>query len=128
MILEVDASDPTPVYEQIRGQVVDMVVAGTLSAGTRLPTIRQLATDLGLAKGTVAKAYETLLRDGVVRSAGRNGTVVADDQLPALADRDAHLEEAARSYAVRVRQLGVDTEQAVEVFERATERLRRIGS
>jgi GntR family transcriptional regulator len=128
MILEVDGSDPTPVYEQIRGQVVDMVVAGTLPAGTRLPTIRQLATDLGLAKGTVAKAYETLLRDGIVRSAGRNGTVVADDQLPAPADRDAQLEEAARSYAVRVRQLGVDTEQAVEAFERATRQLGRVRS
>lgn len=64
MILEVDPADPTPVYEQLRAQIVQMVAAGTLTAGTRLPTIRQLATDLGIAKGTVARAYEALLRDG----------------------------------------------------------------
>lgn len=108
MIIEVDPDDPTPVYEQIRGQVKRMVAAGTLEVGTRLPTIRQLATDLGLAKGTVAKAYEVLLRDGIVVSGGRRGTVVAEHPQRSGRQRDAELRAAAHSYAVLVRQLGVD--------------------
>jgi DNA-binding transcriptional regulator YhcF (GntR family) len=123
VILNVDPSDPTPVYEQIRGQVTRMVVAGTLTAGTRLPTIRQLAVDLGLAKGTVAKAYESLLRDGIVESAGRRGTVVADHE-PDPASRDAGLQEAARAYAVRVRQLGAGSDEAVAVLRAALDELR----
>ena len=77
MILRVDASSPVPVYEQLRAQISTMVASGTLAAGTQLPTIRQLATDLGLAKGTVNKAYDELLRAGVVTSDGRRGTRVA---------------------------------------------------
>ncbi len=116
MILEVDARDPTPVYEQIRAQMVRMVAAGTLPPGTRLPTIRQLATDLGVAKGTVAKAYEALLRDDVVRSSGRNGTVINERVVPDEARRDRELLEAARTYAVRVRQLGIDRDAATAAF------------
>jgi len=123
VILEVDPADPTPVYEQIRAQIVDMVAAGTLSAGARLPTIRQLAADLGLAKGTVARAYETLLRDGIVSSAGRNGTAIAADRAPDLAHRDTQLHRAAHLYAVRVKQLGIDTETAAEALEHALDQL-----
>lgn len=123
MILAIDPADPTPVYEQIRAQIAHMVAAGSLTAGSRLPTIRQLATDLGLAKGTVAKAYEALLREGIAVSAGRQGTVVAADRLPDAAIRDAQLRAAARSYAVRTRQLGIDVDDAVRAFARAVDEL-----
>ncbi|MGH9170203.1 MAG: GntR family transcriptional regulator [Acidimicrobiales bacterium] len=77
MILRVDASDALPVYEQIRQQLLAMIASGVLAPGAQLPTIRQLAADLGLAKGTVSRAYESLLRDRAVESRGRSGTVVA---------------------------------------------------
>ena len=67
-----------------------MVAAGTLVPGTQLPTIRQLATDLGLAKGTVNKAYDELLRAGVAVSDGRRGTRIA------LRPRDRPKSERAR--------------------------------
>lgn len=108
MILSVDPDDPTPVYQQIRGQIQRMVASGTLTVGTRLPTIRQLATDLGLAKGTVAKAYEALLHDGLVTAAGRHGTVVAPHRITDPATRTAELHAAARDYAITVHQLGID--------------------
>lgn len=112
MIVEVDPDDPTPVYEQLRGQVARMVVAGTLAPGTRLPAIRQLATDLGLAKGTVARAYELLLRDGYVEAGGRRGTLVRRRPAEvATADRqqaDEELARLARHLAVAARQAGAD--------------------
>ena len=55
MNLQVDTSSPIPPYEQIRAQIQAMVTSGALGAGTRLPPIRQLAGDLGLATNTVGR-------------------------------------------------------------------------
>src|SRR4051794_31810148 len=76
MILEVDLASAVPPYEQIRAQVTALVRAGALEAGARLPPIRQLAAALGVASGTVARAYRELESDGVVATRGRNGTTV----------------------------------------------------
>ena len=76
MILSIDPGSPTPAYEQIRDQVVAAVAARTLHPGTRLPTVRQLAGDLGLAANPVARAYRELETEGHVATRGRNGTIV----------------------------------------------------
>lgn len=78
MILRVDQDSAVPPYEQIRGQVATMVQTGVLVDGSRLPAIRQLAKDLGLATGTVARAYRELEADGVVETRGRHGTAVVE--------------------------------------------------
>lgn len=127
MILSVDPDDPTPVYQQIRSQIQRMVASGALTAGTRLPTIRQLATDLGLAKGTVARAYEALLHDGIVTSGGRHGTAIAPDRTPDPATRTAELHAAARHYAVSVHQLGIDPDTAITALIGAMSNLDRLN-
>ncbi|GAB2476547.1 GntR family transcriptional regulator [Xylanimonas ulmi] len=68
---------PVPVYEQIRAQVTAAVAVGTLAPGDRLPASRDLARDLGVAVGTVQRAYKELEAGGVVESRRRTGTVVA---------------------------------------------------
>ncbi len=123
MIVHVDPADPTPVYEQLRAQVARMVASGALTEGTRLPTIRQLAADLGLAKGTVAKAYEALLRDGVVEAAGRRGTVVARGRTLTARQRRAALEETARAFALRAHQLRASSEEAHAALDAAWQEL-----
>ena len=67
----------TPPYEQIRTQVSSLIALGTLAPGTRLPTVRSLAADLGIAAGTVARAYRELEQSGLIETRRRNGTVVA---------------------------------------------------
>jgi DNA-binding transcriptional regulator YhcF (GntR family) len=127
VILRVEPESAVPVYEQLRTQIVNMVTAGTMQPGTQLPTIRQLASDLGLAKGTVSKAYDELLRAGVVVSDGRRGTRVADE--PGIhrtkAEVTRELVTAAEQYAVAARQLGVDDQTAVDAASRALNRLGR---
>ncbi len=78
--LALDPSSAVPVAEQIQVQVVDLVTTGALPAGRRLPPVRTLASTLGVAPGTVAKAYRALEQEGFVVTAGRNGTVVADQR------------------------------------------------
>jgi GntR family transcriptional regulator len=119
VILSVDPNRALPVYEQVREQIKRMVAAGTLRAGTRLPTIRQLAADLGLAKGTIARAYELLETDAVIQSNGRKGTVVLEMTTASKQDQTAGLDAAAESLVVIARQLGTDEASAVAALRRA---------
>jgi GntR family transcriptional regulator len=85
--ISVDLGSPTPPYEQIRLQISALIAAGGLTAGTRLPAVRSLAADLGLAAGTVARAYKELEQAGLIETRRRNGTVVVG--LPAHGSPDA---------------------------------------
>jgi GntR family transcriptional regulator len=73
----IDLRSATPPYEQIRSQISSLVAIGDLAPSSRLPTVRSLAADLGVAVGTVARAYKELEAAGVVESRRRGGTIVA---------------------------------------------------
>jgi DNA-binding transcriptional regulator YhcF (GntR family) len=118
MILEVGTASPVPPYEQIRAQVAALIESGELAEGARLPAIRQLAGDLGLAPGTVARAYRELEASGLVASRVRHGTTVTARPRPTAAQSKARLAEAARTYAAAVRALGLTRDQAVAAFDR----------
>jgi DNA-binding transcriptional regulator YhcF (GntR family) len=77
--LRVDLASAVPPYEQLRVQIADLITLGTLRPGARLPSVRQLAADLGLAGGTVARAYRELEHAGLVEGRGRHGTLVRRD-------------------------------------------------
>lgn len=111
MILEIDPRSAVPPYEQVRQQVTALVVGGTLAPGARLPAIRQLANDLGLAPGTVARAYRELEADGVVETRGRHGTAVVGP--PREAVPPPELLDAAGRYVVQAHRAGVSVEEAV---------------
>lgn len=119
MILTVDPAGAVPPYEQIRSQVEAMVAAGTLAAGDRLPTIRQLAHDLGLATGTVARAYTELEQAGLVVSRRRVGTVVAETSPQPARERRRRLADAAEAYAHAARLLGATAAEARDAVDRA---------
>lgn len=72
----VDEADPTPAFEQIRVQLAGLIRLGSLRSGERLPSVRQLAKDLRLAPGTVARAYAGLEADGLIDTARGGGTRV----------------------------------------------------
>lgn len=105
----VDPDSGVAPFRQIRDQLVHLVRTGALPVGTRLPAIRQLAGDLGLAAGTVARVYRELEADGVLRTARRAGTVVAAMPAGPAADPLAAL---ATEYARRAVALGADRETA----------------
>jgi GntR family transcriptional regulator len=111
VILEVDPDAALPPYEQLRQQVTALVLGGALAPGDRLPAIRQLAKDLGLAGGTVARAYRELEADGVVSTHGRHGTVVAGP--PRRPAPPPELLDAARSYADRTSRAGATADDAL---------------
>lgn len=117
-MIEVDTASPVPPYEQIRAQLTALIESGELAEGARLPAIRQLAGDLGLAPGTVARAYRELEAAGRVVSRVRHGTTVAARIRPTAAQSRARLAEAANTYALAARALGLTREQAVAAIPR----------
>lgn len=115
MKLTIDPASATPPYEQVRIQVVQAVRAGDLVPGTRLPTVRHLAGELGLAANTVARAYRELEGDEVIVTRGRNGSFVAEtgDATHRLA------QQAASAYADRVARLGLSRDEALAIVTSA---------
>ncbi len=79
MELVIDTSDSVPLFAQLIEQIKNAVLDGKLSPGSALPSIRQLANDLGLNQNTVAKAYRLLERDSVIETKGYRGTFIHPD-------------------------------------------------
>ncbi|MDH6182230.1 DNA-binding transcriptional regulator YhcF (GntR family) [Microbacteriaceae bacterium SG_E_30_P1] len=102
-------------FEQLKAQIVERVSSGELIAGTKLPAVRQLASGLGVAPNTVARAYRELEADGFLETRGRNGTVVKAKS----GDADALLQVAATEYAARAATLGVPADRALEYVRSA---------
>ena len=104
-------------YEQLRLGVIAKVRSGHLTAGTKIPTVRALASQLGLAPNTVARAYRELEADGIVETRGRQGSFIASSGDPT---RDV-AGRAATAYVAAVRRLGVDDAAALRYVKAALE-------
>lgn len=115
VLIDLDPETATPPYEQVRSQLARKITDRTLAVGTRLPTVRQLAADLGLASNTVARAYRELEEAGLVETRGRAGTFVS-----ARGERSrVAVQQAAREYAATARALGLDPTEALSIVEAA---------
>src|SRR5450759_389959 len=109
-------------FEQVRTQIASAVAAGQLSAGTKLPTVRRLAADLGLAANTVARAYRELEADAVIATHGRRGSFVRSDVVdePLVhGSVDESARAAANDYVHAVRRLGLNSQESLRLVENA---------
>ncbi|MEV6400883.1 GntR family transcriptional regulator [Streptomyces sp. NPDC051907] len=111
----IDTESATAPYEQLRAQISQQARSGRLPVGYKLPTVRGLAEELGLAANTVAKAYRALESDGVIETRGRNGTFVA--AAGDAAAREAAL--AAAAFAEHARRLGLSRADAQSAIDDA---------
>jgi DNA-binding transcriptional regulator YhcF (GntR family) len=114
-VITLDPHSATPPYEQIRTQIADHVERGELQPGDRLPTVRRLAEDLGVAANTVARAYRELEQSGVIETRGRGGTFVTGDQV----ERKA--KQAAADYLAQTSALGLSAAEAVALVRHLQE-------
>ena len=99
-------------FDQLRMQVIDGVRAGALPPGTRLPTVRELAGQLGVATNTVARAYRELESAGIVETHGRFGTFISR-----FDPTDAAMAAAARDYVTVARGLGLGKADALRYVD-----------
>lgn len=78
MLMEIDMKSDVPIYQQIRNQVILGIARGQLEADESLPSVRQLADEIGVNMMTVSKAYSTLKLEGYIITDRRNGTKIAE--------------------------------------------------
>lgn len=111
MIIEISPTGGNP-SEQISDQIAGLITTGALARGDRLPSVRQLATDLQVAPGTVAKAYRSLEAGGLIVSRAGSGSRVSDQASPVSPD----VAHAARRRAASSREDGLDLGDAIRVL------------
>jgi len=114
-VIELDPRSPTPPYEQLRLQLLAQIHGGELPTGSRLPTVRRLAEDLGVAPNTVARCYRELEQAGVIETRGRNGTIVAWSPDAS----EAELQRAAAALVDNARVLGIAKDRARAIVDAA---------
>lgn len=119
--VQIDDSSDRSIYEQIVAQITEAAATGALRPGERLPTVRQLADELDVAPGTVARAYGELERQGLVITDGARGTRVAErtGAVAGKAERSETLVGLLRPVAVAAFHLGADAEDLRVALEAA---------
>jgi DNA-binding transcriptional regulator YhcF (GntR family) len=115
MRLTIDAASAVPPFEQVRSGVLAAVASGELVSGSRLPTVRALAEQLGIAVNTVARSYRELETDGIIETRGRSGSFVcaSGDYIQQRA------QDAARTFVETVDLLGVGRDDALALVAAA---------
>jgi len=119
--LTIDRSLKDPVYEQVAGQVRQLVASGALAPGMQLPSVRQLANDLGVNLNTIARAYRLLRAEGFLTIKNRAGVSVA---APSVQIENAVKEELFTQLSVsiaRLRQAGLSPDELLELVQREVE-------
>src|SRR5579884_1571366 len=118
MIIRIQPSLGVPIYLQIESQVKHAIAAGALRQGDALPPVRKLAAQLRINPNTVARSYQNLERDGVIRTVAGGGTYVADN-VPGLlkAEKLRRLRPHARQVAVEGLQLRLMPEEIVDLVQ-----------
>ncbi|MDN5794835.1 MAG: GntR family transcriptional regulator [Intrasporangium sp.] len=113
--IDVDVKAAEPPFEQVRAQIAGLITSGRLLPGDRLPTVRALAADLGLAANTVARSYKELEATGLVETGRRAGTVVASGAHTA----DIVAATLATKFAIAARSAGLDDGAAIGLVRAA---------
>nr|WP_028661888.1 GntR family transcriptional regulator [Saccharomonospora saliphila] len=115
MDLRVDPDSAVAPYEQVRAGIARRINDGTLAVGTKLPTVRALAVEVGIAPNTIARAYRELEEAGLIETRGRAGSFVGSG-----GDRSRErARTAAADYAALTRRLGLTHDEALAIVTAA---------
>ena len=76
-MINIDLMSRTPIYEQVYNKIIELILKGVLHESDQIPSVRNLAKDLGVNPNTIAKAYSELERDGIIFSLSGRGSFIA---------------------------------------------------
>jgi GntR family transcriptional regulator len=118
LTLTIDRNLAEPVYEQVASQLRQLVASGALGPVTTLPSVRELARDLGVNLNTIARAYRLLETEGFLVIRDRAGVTVAAPAQDIEHSVRARLLDQMRATLARLRQAGMDTEELLAIMRR----------
>lgn len=121
-MITVDYKDRRPIYEQLTANITELALSGELKPNEQLPSVRQLASQLGINPNTISKAYIELERRGIVYSVSGKGSFVNSDLSAAAGDRRKETEQRLRECVRDLKRIGADKDSLVEIIEEEFEK------
>ncbi len=115
MIIRIDFNSNEAIYVQLRNQIVMGIATAQLNEGDSLPSVRQLADEIGINMHTVNKAYTVLRQEGFIRMDRRSGAVIAVDVNKLAAVED--LKEQMRILLAKARCKNISKEEVYSIVD-----------
>lgn len=114
-MISLNYRDPRPIYEQVKDNLRHLIVSGAWGESYKLPSVRELASELAINPNTIQRAYRELEADGYILSVAGKGSFVAQvDQLAEQQKKQAV--DAFRAAAQKLRQLGLTQAQLAQLL------------
>ena len=118
-MFDVDLHSRTPIYEQLCKRVVEMVIKGQLKPADKLPSVRELAKELGVNPNTVSKAFQMLERDGIINSVPGRGSFISDSNEKVIKE---NAEEDFRKAVTEAIKVGLTAEEMERIIGEMTQK------
>lgn len=126
--IEITTGNRLPIYRQIADQIRQAIAVGKIATGESVPSVRGLAAELVVNPNTVAKAYSSLVRDGVLDSHQGRGYVVAQRrEIYTRKERQRRLEAVMDPFLAEALSLGFDAEQIQTEVGRRLRRMAKVS-
>lgn len=106
-----------PLYEQLVEQLRRQIMLGVMGAGAAMPSVRQLATELGINPNTIQKAYRRMEAEGMIVSVPGKGSYVSEDLAAMLTREREEQRSRARQALAACREAGVTKEEIIRMTE-----------
>ena len=119
-MLSISYKDPRPIYEQVRDGLRQLILTGAIAPGEKLPSVRELASQLAINPNTIQRAYAELESEGYTYSIAGKGSFAAP-RTEADEARKAELKEKFRALAAELHDLGVSTEMLTALVKEVTQ-------
>ena len=115
-MIQINYRDPRPIYEQVKDGFRRLILKGVLKADERMPSVRELATNLAINPNTIQRAYRELEQEGYICSVPGKGSFVSDASDAASVRRNELLDQL-KEISMELQQLGVDKETMIECIK-----------
>lgn len=116
MIIRIDELSDVPIYQQLRNQIVMGISSGELKSGEQLPTVRNLALEMGINTMTVSKAYQLLKTEGYIMTDRKNGARIRTEIKKEASISDANKTELKRIVS-EARISGVGKQELIDLVD-----------
>lgn len=124
MFIRIEPSSSVPIYRQISDQIRYQVAAKILCEGDKVPSVRELASQLAVNQNTILKVYNELCRYNVLRIVRGEGTYVSSSQQDISAEkRQEMVSGPLREASVLAIQLGIPIDQVTEILRREYDKI-----